>query len=151
MSYFSTALQTVVDHSFGGKHSALSFAATLPGPEIGRLIREDTPLTPAKLVKLCSADALPLEDKRALCIAAVHDLVPDPHWSEMFGPASDPCGRLREAPPFSYQGTAPLPPRAAQVLEYLITRAERDPDVVQALELLGRFLELREPSDPPSS
>lgn len=142
MSYFSNALDAVVRRSFGGKLTALGQASGIDSSEIGRLIREITPLTIAKLTKLCEAVEVPDDDKRLLCTSAVRDLVPEPFWSRLFGPKAEQPSRVQEPAPFEFHGTSPVQPRAAQVLRYLIAQAEKDPDVVQALILLGKFLEL---------
>ena len=147
MSYFSNALQTVVDRTFGGKHTAISVAADLASNEIGRLVREETPCTAAKLAKLCAAPEIGETDRELLVTAAVRDFVPDELWKRLFSQRPEPSMEsvLRETEPLTFFAAFPISPRAAQVLRHLITKAQSDPDVVSALELLGKFLELPEP------
>lgn len=143
MGHFQTALSTVVARSFGEKQTALGVASGLGQSEISRLLRGDTPCTAAKLEKLCAA--VPVPDRTLLVEAAVRDFVPDDVWEELYSGPPEERFALREGDGTTFHADFPISPRATQVLRYLITHAQSDPDVVDALELLGKFLKLPDP------
>lgn len=145
MSYFSNALQSVADRTFGGKHTAIAAAADLPSNEIGRIIREETPCTAAKLAKLCSSPEIGPADQELLVTAAVRDFVPEALWQKLFHSRPAPEDGINDSSAITIFADFPISPRALQVLRYLVTKAQSDPDVTQALELLGKFLELPAP------
>ena len=147
MSYFSQALKRVLDARFNGKQQALEFATGLAASDCGRLIREESPLTAVKLAKLCAAPEIEEADRELLVAAAVRDYVPEALWNRLYSQQPEPSLVLRETDPLTFFAAFPISPRAAQVLRHLITKAQSDPDVVQALELLGKFLELPPPLD----
>lgn len=145
MAYFPSVLKQVIDRSFGGKLAALSAAAEMHNTDIGRLIREEVPLTAAKLEKLLSAEGMTEADRALLVHAAVRDFVGEAEYTARFAVPPSPTTELvlREqlrGPHF--HSTFPISPRAEQVLRYLINKAGSDADVTTALELLGKFLEL---------
>lgn len=147
MSQFSTALRQCLDRSFAGKIIALASASGLPDPEIGRLLREQTPLTSAKLEKIVKAEGMTSDDRTLLVHAAVRDYVGDDEYQTRFAPKSK---RGAESLTDSlggpvFQSLFPLSARAEQVLRYIINRAGHDSDLSKMLELMGNFLELPAP------
>ncbi len=143
MSYFSTTLQEVLQRTYGGKQTALASSSGLEQSEISRLLREASPCTAPKLAKLCDSPDMPLADQRALCVAAIHDLLPPRLWQILFEGDKSFADQLREHDGFYYVGTHKLPAYPDQVLRYLLENAQQDPDVITALELLGKFMEIK--------
>lgn len=141
MAYFTAALQTVIDRTHGGKIAALAAAAGMYGPDIGKLLREEVPLTSAKLAKLLTAEGMSEADQHLLSQSAVRDFVGEDAYRTWFT-QPQPDHYLREdLGGHSFQSLFPLNPRAAQVIAYIVAHAH-EPDTAQALELLGKFLEL---------
>ncbi len=143
--HFTSALQTVLRRSFGDKHAALANNAGMHPPDIGRLLREEVPLTAAKLTKLLAA-CINSGDRTLLIHAAVRDYVGEDEYQTRFGGYSATPEILHDSlggPVF--QAHFPIHPRAEQVLRYILNRLQHDPDVEQALILLGKFLELPAP------
>lgn len=145
MSYFSQALKRVLDTSFNGKQQALEHSTGLAASDCGRLIREESPVTAVKLAKLCAASEISLEDQELLVTAAVRDFVPEALWQKLFHARPAPDAGINDATAITIFADFPISPRALQVLRYLVSKAQSDPDVTQALELLGKFLELPGP------
>jgi hypothetical protein len=143
MSYFSTTLSEVLQRSYSGKQTALASSSGLEQSEISRLLRESSPCTAAKLAKLCDAPDMPEDDQRALCVAAIHDLLPPRLWQLLFEGEKSMAEQLQESAGFHYVGTHKLPAYPDQVLRYLLDNAQRDADVAGALELIGKFLEIK--------
>lgn len=153
MPLFKTALQTVLRRSFGDKRAALAASASMHGTEIGRILSEEAPLTAEKLEKLLSACESP-EDRTLLVHAAVRDFVGEDHYRLLTGSgtATAPTDIVQEGlggPTF--HAHFPIHPRAEQVLRYILNRLQSDGDVEQALILVGKFLELPEPMQAPST
>lgn len=149
MPHFPQALKTVLARSFSDKIAALAESAKMHGPEIGRLIKDESPLTAAKLEKLLSACQDP-DDRALLVRAAVRDFVGEAEYQARFCAYTSPPERLHDdlgGPTF--HADFPIHPRAAQVLHYIISRLQHDADVEQALILIGKFLEL--PTEQPQS
>jgi hypothetical protein len=142
MAHFTQALKTILDRTFGGKIAALAVGAGMHGPEIGRLIREEAPVTAEKLEKLltaCDADT----DRALLVHAAVRDFVGEKEYKARFTGTEPTESVLREdlgGPVF--RAHFPIDPRAEQVLRYLVNNVQSNGDIEDALKLLGKFLEL---------
>lgn len=151
MSYFSTTLQEVLQRTYDGKQTALASSSGLEQSEISRLLRENSPCTAAKLAKLCDAPDMPLDDQRTLCVAAIHDLLPPRLWQILFEGEKSLAEQLRDSQGFHYVGTHKLPAYPDQVLRYLLENAQHDPDVTKALELLGKFMEIKAKDGSPGS
>lgn len=141
MAYFTTALETVLNRSFSGKQTALGDASGLHQSEIGRLIREETPLTAAKLAKLYTAEGITEADQHLLSQAAVRDFVGEDAYQRYFveRQAESTLRETLGGPEF--RGLFPLNPRAEQVIRHIIAHAH-EPDTATGLELLGKFLAL---------
>ncbi|NBV88660.1 MAG: hypothetical protein EBR88_03960 [Betaproteobacteria bacterium] len=141
MPYFTSALQTVLDRSFSGKQTALAAACDMQQADISRLLREEAPLSSAKLAKLLNAEGMSEADQHLLSQSAVRDFVGEEAYRTWFT-QPQPDHYLREdLGGHSFQSLFPLNPRAAQVIAYIVAHAH-EPDTAQALELLGKFLEL---------
>lgn len=147
MSQFSTALRQCLDRSFAGKIIALASASGLPDPEIGRLLREQTPLTAPKLEKLVTAEGMTADDRTLLVHAAVRDFVGDEEYKNRFAPSAETskAGLTESLGGPVFRSLFPLSQRAEQVLRYIVNRAGHDNDLSKILELMGNFLELPPP------
>jgi hypothetical protein len=151
--HFTTALQTVLRRSFGDKIAALAASAEMHSPDIGKLLREEVPLTAAKLAKLLKA--CEDEDDRSLLIhAAVRDYIGEEEYQSRFcnyQPATEHLVHESSLGGPSFHAQFPIDPRAEQVLRYLVNNVQHNGDVSAALILLGKFLELpaAEPTQKP--
>lgn len=145
MSQFSTALRQCLDRTFGGKIIALASASGLPDPEIGRLLREQTPVTSAKLEKLLTAEGMTTDDRTLLVHSAVRDYVGEQEYAQRFAPKGSQQDDLGGV---IFRSMFPLRPKAARTLKYLIQKAGADGDVATVLEIIGNMLELPEDDAP---
>lgn len=149
MAAFSNALTQILNRSFGGKLAALSAVSGIPGPELGRLSREETPLTPPKLQKLLSSPDISTSDRDLLINAAVCDFVGEAEYKARFGPKNvdqpDDLGGV------IFRSMFPLRPKAARTLRYLVKQAGVDGDVASVLEIVGNMLELPDDDAPQGS
>jgi len=144
MAHFPTALELVLNRTFSGKQTALASASTLPQPEIGRLLRADSPLTADKFAKLYSAESITEADQHLLSQAAVRDFVGEDAYQRYFVERQAESTLREHLGGPEFKGLFPLNPRAEQVIRYIISHAH-EPDTATALELLGKFLALPEP------
>jgi len=141
--HFTTALQTVLRRSFGDKIAALAASAEMHSPDIGKLLREEVPLTAAKLAKLLKACEDP-DDRSLLIHAAVRDYVGEEEYQARFchyKPSTENIVNEGLGGP-SFHAQFPIDPRAEQVLRYLVNNVQHNGDVSDALILIGKFLEL---------
>jgi len=144
MTHFKSALQAVLDRTYGGKIAAFASAADMYGHDIGRLLKDEAPLTAEKLAKLLRAEGMTENDKHLLTQSAVRDFVGEDAYRTWFvQPQAESIIREELGGP-RFEGLFPLNPRAEQVIRYIVNHAH-EPDTSTALELLGRFLELPEP------
>lgn len=144
MTHFKPALQTVLDRTHGGKLAALAQASGMHSTDIGRLLKDEAPLTAEKLAKLLRAEGMTENDKHLLTQSAVRDFVGEDAYRAWFvQPQAESIIREELGGP-RFEGLFPLNPRAEQVIRYIVNHAH-EPDTCTALELLGRFLELPEP------
>ena len=144
MPHFTTALQTVIDRSFGGKQTAIAASCGMGQADFSRLLREEAPLTSAKLAKLLSAEGMNENDKHLLAQSAVRDFVGEETYRTWFVEPQNENTLREDLGGPRFEGLFPLNPRAEQVIRYIVNHAH-EPDTSTALELLGRFLELPEP------
>ena len=149
MAAFSNALTQILNRSFGGKLAALAAVCGIPGPELGRLSREETPLTAQKLQKLLSSSEISSGDRDLLINAAVCDFVGEAEYKARFGPKNlnhqDDLGGV------IFRSMFPLRPKAARTLRYLVKQAGVDGDVASILEIVGNMLELPDDDAAPGS
>lgn len=144
MPHFNPALQIVIDRRFGGKQTALAAACDMQQSDISKLMRDEAPLSAAKLEKLLLADGMTPDDIQLLSHAAVRDFVGDEAYHSYFlEPANEDFLRQDLGGP-AFQTLYPISTRAEQVLRYIIAHAH-ERDITTALELLGKFLELPTP------
>lgn len=144
MPYFNPALQVVIERRYGGKQTALAAASEMPQSDISKLLRDEAPLSAAKLEKLINAQGMTSSDVQLLSHAAIRDFVGDDIYRDHFIEATPEAHLREDIGGASFQSLFPLSPRAEQVLRYIIAHAH-EPDTTTALELLVKFLELPPP------
>lgn len=126
----------------------MAASAEMHGPDIGKLLREEVPLTAAKLAKLLAAceDA---DDRTLLIHAAMRDFIGEEEYQARFctyKPAQESFLQESTLSGPSFHAQFPIDPVAEQTLHYLVDNAQHSRDVIDALRLLHRILDLPAPS-----
>ena len=133
MSYSSSTLQSIINHSFEGRKSSLAKVSGLTGATITKLT-QDQALTPGTLDKICQ-HLLP-DEARALALAACRDLLPQ-HLADEIS-ISLPTRSLHEPPPI--YGLPELDPHTDAILKALHRLIAKDPETRQWLHKLAQWM-----------